>query len=144
MTAVTVRGTEDVRRMLAPYTDPELNKRVKRGLRKGGNALKRPLQSALRPVSGRMASAVWVHVAKRERPGIIVGHRKRKAFFWHMIIGGTRPHSLRPRKQRGLRKLYGRYPYVRGIRPHPIVQEVADRSGHLALMAFTAEVTRER
>jgi len=144
---ISVQGVSGVRRMLAPFLDPELTQNMQEATKKGAQVLRAPLKSALRPLSKRMAGAVSIRRAKRDRPATIVGSKRKKAFFWHMVIGGTRSHGPRraPYMVIGLNALRGsgsgkvriqgpgalrgqglrRASKVRGVPPNPVVDRVA-------------------
>lgn len=138
---IEFQGGAEVRRMLAKWMEPHLSKRAQRASRKGANVLKVPLRVAAGRLSKRMAASVYVHVAKRDRPAYIVGHHRKKAFFWHMVIGGTKAHALTPRK--ASRRTRSNYPFVRGVRPNPIVAEVAQRYSARAYKAMIDDLSQE-
>ena len=143
--------------MLRQWMEPQLTKRAKRATKKGADTLKPHLKAAVRPYSKRAASAVYVHVAKRNRPAHVLGARRRKAYFWHWIIGGTKDHG--PRKYRYLRFIPNWNPYmnsspragvnsvrasrVRGVPAHPVVSHVAERYGEQAFRAMIDDLSRE-
>lgn len=93
-------------------------------------------------MSRHMARAVRVKRAKTGKPGWVVGSRRKIAFFWHMVINGTRDHG--PRKADALVFVPGWNPYlgasshgagngwvrarrVRGVKPNPIIDRVVAR-----------------
>lgn len=138
---IEFQGEAEVHKMLAQWMEPTLTKRAQRATKKSANVLKGPLKAAAGRISKRMASSVYVHVAKRDRPAYIVGHHRKKAFFWHMVIGGTQAHSLTPRKVS--KRTRASYPTVRGVRANPIVAEVADRYGEQAYRALIDDLSKE-
>lgn len=139
---IEMQGEAEVRAMLAQWMEPQLTKRAQRATKKSANVLKGPLKAAAGRISKRMAASVYVHVAKRDRPAYIVGHHRKKAFFWHMVIGGTKAHSLTPRK--ASRQVPGKtYKTVRGVRANPIVAEVAQRYGEQAYRAMIDDLSKE-
>lgn len=152
---VQVRGIEGVREALRPWLEPELTKALDAANKRGAQEMARDLRSALRPVSKHMAKAVRVKRAKTGKPGWIVGSRRKIAFFWHMVIGGTRDHG--PRRADALMFVPGWNPYlgasskgisqgwvrtkrVRGVQARPIVAEVARRYGRRVLDKVDREV----
>jgi hypothetical protein len=92
-----------------------------------------------------MAKAVRVKRARTGKPGWVVGSRRKVAFFWHMVINGTKAHG--PRKANALIFIPGWNPFlgasshgvggeagkwvrakrVRGVAPNPIVDRVVAR-----------------
>lgn len=126
---VQVKGVDGVRKMLAPYLEPELSKELDAGTKAAAQMLGKALKSELRPISRRMARAVRVKRARRERPAWVVGSRRKVAFFWPFVIGGTRDHG--PRRANLLvfvtKNATVRTKRVRGVRPNPAVSRVASR-----------------
>jgi hypothetical protein len=143
---ISFEGTNEVHAMLARFMEPMLTKRAQRATRKGALALAKPLRAAVTPLSKRMGRSVYVHIAKRDRPAYVVGHHRKVAFFWHMVIGGTRAHSLRPRKRskQVANFLSGKTsPEVRGVPAHPVVERIADQYGDQAYRAMVDDLMKE-
>lgn len=135
--SVTFTGMPEIKAMLDQFADPALTKRTNRALKKGAQVFQAPLQAAVTPLSRRMGRSVYVHVAKREKPAYVVGHHRKIAFFWQMVIGGTKAHSLTSRKT-------GRPgPTVRGVAAHPVVAAVAEAFGGQAYQAVVADLKKE-
>lgn len=134
---ITVTGIPEAQAMLAKWTDPELTKRAQRATSAGAKVMKVPLQLAVMPLSKRMAWSVYIHVAKRDKPATVLGHHVSKAFFWAMVIGGTKAHSLTSRKG-GPTK-----PTVRGVKPHPVVAQIAAEYGDRALQAVIDDLAKD-
>lgn len=131
--SVQVKGVSEIRRVLAKWVDPAaLNKELDAATKESAKLYAKELKSALRPVSKRMARAVRVRRARRERPGWVVGSRRKTAFFWPFVIGGTRAHG--PRKAKLLAWVTPgntatvRARHVRGVPANPIVERVAARA----------------
>ena len=127
--AVTITGVAGIRRALRPLLEPELSKELDAATRSAARVYAKALRSELRPVSRRMARAVRVKRARRERPGWIVGSNRKIAPFWPYVIRGTRDHG--PKKAKMLVWTAGGRTItahrVRGVPANPIVQRVADR-----------------
>ncbi len=137
MIQVSFSGASEVHDMHGKLMDPELKKRAQRATKAGAKVLEAPLRAAVTPLSRRMGRSVYVHVAKREKPAYVVGHHKRTAFFWAMVLGGTRSHSLTSRKT-------GRPgPTVRGVAAHPVVARVAAQYGDAAYRAMVDDLSKE-
>jgi hypothetical protein len=81
----------------------------------------------VRQVSKRMGRAVRVRRAKTGRPDWVVGSRRKVAFFWPFVIGGTKDHG--PKKAHLLVWVTPtatvRAARVRGVGENPIVERVA-------------------
>ena len=125
---VKVQGVSGIRRALRPLLEPEISRELDAATKKAAQTYAKALRPALRPVSRRMARAVRVKRAKRERPAWVVGSRRKVAFFWPFVIGGTKDHG--PRKAPFLRfkdaqGKYVRASRVRGVKGNPIVDRVA-------------------
>jgi hypothetical protein len=147
MTTIRVEGVSGVRKMLAPFLEPELTRNLQEATKQGAKQLKAPLKAAVAPLSKRMSASVYVHKAKRDRPATVIGHHVKKAFFWHMVIGGTKDHGPRaaPYMVIGLNALRGsgsrqarisgpgalrgqglrRVSHVRGVKAHPVIEQIA-------------------
>lgn len=129
---VEIKGVSGIRKALSGWLEPQLSKELDAATKKSAQLYARELRAAARPVSRRMARAVRVKRAKRERPGWVVGSRRKVAFFWPFVIGGTRAHG--PRKARLLvwvtpnNDATVRATHVRGVVANPIVERVAARA----------------
>lgn len=142
--SIQVIGADGVHRMLADYMSPKLPKRMQDATKAGAEVFKAPLKAAARPLSKRMARAVSVRKAKRDRPATIVTFRPKVAWFRHFVIGGTRDHG--PRKAGALvfegRSGFVVTRHVRGVPPHPIVDQVADAYEAQAYRAIDQSLDR--
>lgn len=134
---VSFQGVRQVHDMLAQFMEPTLTKRAQRATKAGAKVLAPPLREAVRPLSRRMAASVYVHIAKRERPAYVVGHHRKTAFFWHMVIGGTKAHSTAARD--GHRS----GPFVRGVPAHPVIREVATAHEGAAYDAIVTDLMKD-
>ena len=141
---VQIKGVDGIRRVLAPLLEPELTKLLDAQNKKAAQLLAREVRTELRPISRHMSRAVRVKRAKTGKPDWIVGSRRKGAFFFHMVIGGTRAHG--PRKAPALVFVPNWNPYigasshgiatgktvrtnhVRGVRPNPAIERVAKRA----------------
>jgi hypothetical protein len=137
---VQVSGVDGVRRALAPWLEPELTAHLDAANKRAAQTMAKELRAEAKPVSKHMSRAVRVKRARTGKPGWVVGSKRKIAFFWHMVIGGTRDHG--PRKAKALVFVPGWNPYlgassrgvdrgwiraarVRGVGPNPIVERVA-------------------
>lgn len=128
---VQIKGVEGIRRALKPLLQPELDKQLDASTKKAAQLYARELRTAVRPLSKRMARAVRVRRARRDKPGWVVGSRRKVAFFWPFVIGGTRTHGPRRAPALVFKTKDGRTvrtQRVRGVRPHPVVEQVAKRA----------------
>ena len=141
---VRVIGAEGVSEMLRDYMVPKLPKRLQDATKAGAAVMVAPLRAEARKVSKRMARAVSSRKAKRERPAQIITFRPKVAFFRHFVIGGTRDHG--PRRAGMLAWEAGGKSYfarrVRGVKPNPMVDRVADRYERQALDALDQSLAR--
>lgn len=146
---VTVKGDREIHAILRKWMEPELTNELDAGNKKAGQLLAKELRKELRPISKHMAKAVRLKRARTGKPEWVVGSRRKIAFFWHMLIGGTRAHG--PRRAPALVFIPNWNPYigasskgvgsgrvvraqrVRGVRPNPAVERVAKRVGNRAL-----------
>lgn len=137
MSVIEIRGQAGVHKMLADYMVPKLPKRLQDATKAGAMVFKKPLQAEARKVSKRMGQDVKVVRAARDRPATIVKFGK-KAWFDHFVIGGTRDHG--PRRADALvfqgRNGVVRAKRVRGVKPNPMVDRVADRHSSQAYAAI--------
>jgi hypothetical protein len=139
---VDVKGVAGIHRALRPLLQPEIDQHIWSSLKKGAAAYAKDLRRESKPASKTMAGAVRYYKARRERPAYVVGYRRKRAFFTHFVIGGTRDHG--PRRARALVFIPGFNPYlgasshgvgngwvraarVRGVPANPIVERVATR-----------------
>jgi hypothetical protein len=155
--AIQVTGVSGCRRALAPWLEPELTAHLDAANRTAARGLAKELKREAAPVSKHMARAVRVKRARTGKPGWVVGSRRKVAFFWHMVILGTRSHG--PRKADALVFVPGWNPYlgasshgagnglvrvksVRGVPANPIVDRVAKRGERTAVAAIDDAMTR--
>lgn len=139
---VTVDGVPAIHRAFRPLLEPEITAIIDASNKKAAQSLAKDVRAEARPVSRHMARAVRVKRAKTGKPGWVVGSRRKIAFFWHMVINGTRDHG--PRKADALVFVPGWNPYlgasshgvgngwvrakrVRGVKPNPIIDRVVAR-----------------
>lgn len=139
---VTVDGVPAIHRAFRPLLEPEITAIIDASNKKAAQLLAKDVRAEARPVSRHMARAVRVKRAKTGKPGWVVGSRRKIAFFWHMVINGTRDHG--PRKADALVFVPGWNPYlgasshgagngwvralrVRGVKANPIIDRVVAR-----------------
>lgn len=139
---VRVEGVPAIHRAFRPLLEPEITAIIDASTKKAAQSLAKDVRAEARPVSRHMARAVRVKRAKTGKPGWVVGSRRKIAFFWHMVINGTRDHG--PRKADALVFVPGWNPYlgasshgagngwvrarrVRGVKPNPIIDRVVAR-----------------
>lgn len=127
---VELLGLSGVQRALKPLLDPELTNTIDKANKKGAQLYAKRLRPAVGTRSSRMRKAVRVKRAKTGKPGWIIGSRRKVAFFWPFVIGGTRDHG--PRKAKALSfQAGGRWVTtgrVRGVKADPIVERVGKDS----------------
>ena len=125
--SVSVTGISGLHRALRPLLEPEITQLMDAANKKGAQEYARALRPAVRTVSKRMGRAVRVKRARTGKPEWVVGSRRKVAFFWPFVIGGTRNHG--PKKARLLvwvtPEATIRATRVRGVAGNPIVERVA-------------------
>lgn len=125
--SVEVEGLSAIHKAFRPLLEPEITNLFNEANKKGAQAYAKALRPEVRRVSKRMARAVRVRRAKTGRPDWVVGSRRKVAFFWPFVIGGTRDHG--PKKARLLVWVTPtatvRSKRVRGVGANPIVERVA-------------------
>ncbi|MFZ9979548.1 MAG: hypothetical protein ACO3HN_06350 [Opitutales bacterium] len=140
---VTVKGIDGIRRAIRPWLDPELTLQLDAANKKAAQAMAKELRTEIRPVSKHMAKAVRVRRAKTGKPGWVVGSRRKAAFFWPFVIGGTKDHGPRAGRaalvfvpgwnpylgasSKGVGDKWVRARSVSGVRANPLVEKVAKR-----------------
>jgi hypothetical protein len=124
--SVQVRGVPALHRALAKLLEPELTQAMDKANKQGANVYAKALRPAVGARSSRMRKAVRVKRAKTGKPGWVIGSKRKIAFFWPFVIGGTRAHG--PRKARALAFQVGgnwvRASRVSGVPADPIVERV--------------------
>lgn len=141
---VTVQGVDGIRRALRPWLEPELTKELDAANKKAAQAMAKELRTEVRPVSKHMAKAVRVRRAKTGKPGWVIGSRRKIAFFWPFVIGGTKEHGPKPghpalifvpgwnpylgASSKGVGNGWVRARRVRGVRANDLVEKVAKRA----------------
>lgn len=144
MAVVEVRGAEGVRKMLRPYTEPHMSKRMQQATKAGAEVFKPAVKAEARKVSKRLARSVSVRKARKDRPASILVFRPKIAWFRHFVIGGTKDHG----PKRGRVMVFRNPPVgavatrVRGVRPNPIIARVAARLEGQAYAAIDRDLDR--
>lgn len=140
MTAIEVRD-QAVRRMLAPYEHPRLEKRADHAEGAAADVLVGPMRDEARRVSRRMADAV--HEVRRDA-GVVVEFDPRIAPFRLWVIGGTRDHGPASAEAMTFQGKHGWVTVrkVRGVPANPIPERVRDRLEGRAVDAFAHDLER--
>lgn len=125
--SVQVTGLSGIQKAFRPLMEPEITILFDAANKRGAQLYAKALRPEARRVSKRMGRAVRVRRARTGRPDWVVGSRRKVAFFWPFVIGGTKDHG--PRKARllaweGPNGLI-RAARVRGVPANPIVERVA-------------------
>lgn len=155
--SVEVAGVDGIRRALSKWLEPELTRELDVANRAAARTYAKDLKAALGPVSRHMVKAVRVKRAKTGKPGWVVGSKRKVAFFWPFVIGGTKDHG--PRKAQNLVFVPGWNPYigtsshgvgnkvvrtkrVRGVRANPVVERVAKAGERRVAAQIDKDMTR--
>ena len=142
---IEVRGLDELLKHLDKM-DPKGSRKLlgKATADSAKKVLKGPTKAKAGTISQRLAHSVRAGAAKREKPAGIVKFDAKRAWFRHLVIGGTKPHRIRfpDQKARGVPKTQGniRHP---GARPNPVIAMVADRHGDAALDNLERFLIRE-
>lgn len=117
----------EVRAALAKVTEPALKRTMQRGTDAAGKFLAPKVKAEAPRRTGTLRKSIRSTRARRERPATIVKAGK-KAFYDHMVIGGTRPHRIRfpDQKAAGIPKAQGNIEHP-GAKPNPFIERVAKR-----------------
>lgn len=154
---VRVHGVPPLQRAFRELLDPELTNTIDVSNKKTAQSLAKDLRAEARPVSKHMARAVRVKRAKTGKPGWVVGSRRKIAFFWHMVIGGTKDHG--PRRADALVFIPGWNPYigassqgvgnkvirtmrVRGVGATPLIERMMARREAAAARALENDIAK--
>jgi len=141
--SVVITGTDEVHRMLAKGMDPSLKKSIQKATNAGAKYLKPKAQAEAPVRTGKLRKAIGSGQAKRGRPASIVKVHKR-AFYDHMVTGGTKPHRIRfpDQKAAGIPSWQGNIKHP-GARANPFFERVADRYGNEALDIVEKTLAKE-
>lgn len=124
--SVEVVGLSALQKALKPLLDPELTNAIDKANKQGANTYAKKLRPAVATRSSRMRKAVRVRRAKTGKPGWVIGSKRKVAFFWPFVIGGTRAHG--PRKADAISfQVNGKWVRVKrvsGVKADPIVDKV--------------------
>ena len=141
--SVVITGADDVHRMLAKAMDPQLKKSIQKSTNAGAKFLKPKAKGEAPKRTGLLRKSITSGQAKQNRPASIVKVGK-KAFYDHMVIGGTKPHRIRFPDQvaAGVPKWQGniRHP---GAKADPFFDRTADRYGREALDVVERTLAQE-
>jgi hypothetical protein len=146
--SIEVKGMKEVMAVL-DRMDPRDSKKVMQ--KATADAAKKILKPAVIRATpwGRMKKAVSAGIAKKDKPAGIVKYDAKKAWFRHFLIGGTRSHSVAPKKasvmafDAGGARAFSRGHSVRGLRANPVISRVADQQGDRALDHVEKFLVRE-
>lgn len=101
-----VNGAQEVQTELLAYP-AKVEQRVVRTALAAGARVVRDAAKAEAPVrSGKLRGSIRVSTRARKgqvTAGVRVGNLKTGVFYSHMVLGGTKPHSIVPRRGKGLR-----------------------------------------
>lgn len=101
-----VNGAQEVQAELLAYP-PKVEQRVVRAALAAGARVVRDSAKAETPVrSGKLRGSIRVSTKARKgqvTAGVRVGNLKTGVFYAHMVLGGTQPHSIVPRRGKGLK-----------------------------------------
>lgn len=110
--SISVTGGAPIQAKLERRSGPQLNKALRKATREAAKAMK-PFIQAQAPVSaigssgkyahtrGNLRRSVRVAATRRQTPGAYVGPSRKKAYYRHFVIGGTKHMRANPFVARG-------------------------------------------
>jgi hypothetical protein len=93
--SVDVRGVRELMQSLDKLDHANANRVLQKAVGKGATSLKADVQREAPKRTGRLRKSATAHRAKRDRPASIVTNRRSRAYWWPMVIGGSKPHDIR-------------------------------------------------
>ena len=110
MTTYTyVKGAQEVQAELLAYPAKVEAKVVRQSLAAGARVVRDAAKADVPRRSGLLAQSIRVKTKVkngRAVAGVRVGNRKTGVFYAHMVLGGTKAHTIRAKKSKGL-SLFG-------------------------------------
>lgn len=100
-----VNGASEVQAELLAYPAKVEARVVRASLRVGAVVMRQAVKAEAPVRSGALASTIKVKTKKKGRTliaGVRVGDRKKGVFYGHMVMGGTRPHTITVKQAKGL------------------------------------------
>jgi hypothetical protein len=136
---IEVRGLKDVLKAIDKL-DPKLQKKnLQKATADAAKKVLKPKVKADTPWPS-MKRAVRAGAAKKEKPAGIVKYDPKRAWYRHILVGGSKAHSTKARRAGGVQafddggtKKFSRGHDVRGIKANPVITRVADQYGDDAL-----------
>ena len=136
---IEVRGLKDVLKAIDKL-DPKLQKKsLQKATADAAKKVLKPKVKAETPWPS-MKRAVRAGVAKKEKPAGIVKYDPKRAWYRHILVGGSKAHSTKARRAGGIQafddggtRKFSRGHDVRGIKANPVISRVADQYGDAAL-----------
>ena len=101
---VTVRGLDELLASLEKLNHPNADKMLQDATKAAGTSLKKDVQAEMPPARlpgdgrsypGALRRSASVRKARWQRPATLVTNRRSVAYWWPMVIGGSRPHRIR-------------------------------------------------
>ncbi len=136
--SIEVKGMAEVMAVLDRMDPRDAKRTLSKATADAAKKVLAPRVKAATPWA-RMRSAVRAGQVKRDRPGGIVKYDAKKAWFRHFLIGGTKGHTVKPKRKSvmafdaGGTRAFSRGHQIRGLRANPVISRVADRYGDEAL-----------
>ena len=101
---VDIRGAAELQRSLEKLGGAEANAMLQKATAAAARSLKRDVVSEMpkprlpgdgRSYPGALKRSATAKRARRDRPASIVTNRRSVAYWWPMVLGGSRPHRIR-------------------------------------------------
>lgn len=147
-----VKGLPQLEKTLG-QVPAKLEAKILRGaLRAGANVVLNEVRSRVPVKSGRLAKTLRISTGVRRgvvTARVVAGDRKRGVFYAHMVEGGTKRHTIRGRRGKGLRigGIEGRVIVTNrvehpGARARPFMRPALESSATAALEAVAAYIRK--
>lgn len=105
MSFVNIQGGAEVQAELLAYPAKVEAKVVRASLRAGAVVLREAIKADAPKRTGALAGTVKVKTKKKGGTllaGVRVGDKKKGVFYAHMVLGGTKAHSINVKQAKGL------------------------------------------
>lgn len=134
---VSIRGIEQVQRLLANYQEPGVTQLLKLSTREGAKVFRRAVKASIRTRLGKrrgnlLAATRYRAIRRSKGIGYVIGPMGRKGSHRHLVEFG---HDLTFRKKRDGGKVVGKVP------PHPYIAPAFAESEAAAAAAAEAVIT---
>jgi HK97 gp10 family phage protein len=143
-----VKGLAELEKVLATLPVKMETKILRGGLRASAAVFLTEVRARVPMKSGELAKSLRISTALRRgvvSAKVVVGNKKKRVFYAHMVEGGTKPHVIRARPGKFLRVFGG--VFVKrinhpGSRARPFMRPAFEAGATGALDALSAYIRR--